>query len=71
MSFKHPNDEEVTEPRPAPTLNEGTPTRVMLRDSKISNPGESRNKRTRLPEMPNIGIGAPGTRGKGNLTECA
>ena len=54
-------EEEVTEPRPASTIKEETPTRVMLRDLTILNTGYSRNQRIRLLEMANIGIGAPST----------
>ena len=62
--------EEVTEPRPTPTLNEGTPTRVMLRELTISNPGVSINQGEILPEVSKIFGGAPITRRKVNLMEC-
>ena len=41
----------------------------MFRYLTILNPGESRNQRKKLPEMANIGVGAPSTRWKGNLME--
>ena len=59
MFLKPFKKEEVTKPRPAPTLNKGTPTRVMLRVSTILNPVVSRNQSIILPEMSKIGIGDP------------
>ena len=41
----------------------------MLRELTILNTGESINKRIRLPEMENIGIGASRTIWEGNMTE--
>ena len=49
LPLKQFKEEEVIEHIPPPTLKEGTPTRVMLRDLTILNPGESRNQRIRLP----------------------
>ena len=71
LSLQQFKDGEVTEtiPSTTPTLNEGTPTRVMLRESTILNPGESINERIRLPDMSKIGIGSPRTKRKGNLME--
>ena len=59
--MKHFKNEWVTETITPTTLKEGTPTRVILSYLAISNPGETRNQRIRLPEMANIGIGAPST----------
>ena len=69
MPLQHFNEKEVTESRPAPKIKEGAPTRVMLRELTILNPGESRNQKKILPDMDKIGGDAPMTRWKVNLME--
>ena len=49
------------EPIPAQTLKEGTPTRVVLRNLKILNPGVSRKESKILPGMAKICGGSPST----------
>ena len=70
MSLQQFNHLGSTEPKPSPTLKEGTPTRVLLRKLTILNTGESKNLRIILPEMARIGIGVPIKIWKGNLIEC-
>ena len=60
----------VIEPRLPPTLKEGTPKIVMLRELTIVNTRESINKSKILTDMANIGGGAPSTKWKGNLMKC-
>ena len=62
-------EEEITEPRPVPTLKEGTPTIVMLRYLKILDPVVSRNQKKISPDMAKIGDSAPDTKWKVNLME--
>ena len=68
--MKNFNEEEVTKLIPTSKQKEGTPTRVMLGNLKILNPGESINQRITLQDMAKIGIGAPMTRLKVSLIEC-
>ena len=70
MSLKHSKEEELIEPRTAPTLKEDNPTRVILRDLTIADPCVSINQRKRLLDIAKIGGGAPSTIRKGNFMEC-
>ena len=70
LSLQQFNEEKVIEPILVPTLNWGTPTRVMMRDLTIFNPGDSRNQRKILPDMDNTCGGAPSTRCRVNFMEC-
>ena len=68
--LQHSKEEEITELIPVPTLKEGNPARLILRDLTVLNPGVSRYQRKRLPDMAKIGDGDPSTIQKGNLMEC-
>ena len=53
--MKKSKGEEEEEPRSVPTIEEGTPTRVMLRYFPNLNPGVSINQGTILIDMDKIG----------------
>ena len=56
--------------RCTPTLKEVTPTRVMLREFKILNPGESINQRKYYQIWPRLVVGSPMHNMEGKFMEC-